>query len=102
MGRRAAPKPKLLGAKLLTIRKIHGLTQQQLGDMLKERTARISEFEMGKRLPNLLLLVAYARLGGIPMEFLVIDEIDLAYFTQYVGAKHRGETTIPITLYWRQ
>lgn len=102
MGKRAVPKPKHIGAKLLAVRKAHDLTQQQLGDILKAKTARISEFERGKRLPNLLLLVAYARLGGIPMEFLVIDEIDLDYFTQYVGARFRGETTTPITLYWRK
>jgi hypothetical protein len=30
----------------------------------------------------------------------VADEIDVPYFTQYVAAKHRGEVTIPVTLFW--
>ena len=102
MSKRPVPKPKHLGVKLLTIRKIHGLTQRQLADMLKVEAARISAFELGRRLPSLQVLVAYARLAGIPMEFLVIDEIDVPYFTQYVGAKHRGEVTIPVTLYWHK
>jgi transcriptional regulator with XRE-family HTH domain len=101
VGKHPIPKPKHLGVKLLTVRKIHGLTQVQLAAMLKVEAPRISEFELGRRLPNLQTLVAYARLGRIPMEFLVVDEVDLPYFTQYVGAKYRGEETIPITLYWR-
>jgi transcriptional regulator with XRE-family HTH domain len=100
MGKRALPKPKYLAAKLLAIRKTHELTQNQLADKIKVKAKRISEFELGRRTPNLILLLHYARLAEIPMEFLVIDEVDVAYFTQYVGAKYRGEVTIPITLYW--
>ena len=100
MGRRTVPKPKRLAAKLLAIRKTHGLTQTQLADVVKTKAPRISEFEYGKRTPDLILLLRYARLADIPMEFLVADEVDVLYFTQYVRAKHQGEVTIPITLYW--
>lgn len=64
--------------------------------MLKAKTTRISEFELGKRLPNLLLLAAYARLGDIPMEFLVLDGIDVAYFTD--NAVLAGITTSSVDL----
>jgi transcriptional regulator with XRE-family HTH domain len=77
MGRRAVQKPKHLAAKLLAIRKTHGLTQRQLGDRIKTKAARVSEFEHGKRTPDLILLLRYARLAGIPLEHLVDDDVDL-------------------------
>lgn len=77
MGRRALPKPKHLPAKLLAIRKAHGLTQHQLGDKIKTKAPRISEFEHGRRTPDLILLLRYARLAGIPLEHIVDDDLDL-------------------------
>lgn len=76
----ATPKPKHLAAKLLTIRKTHGLTQQQLGNKIKTTASRISEFERGRRSPDLILLLAYARLADIPIEHIVDDDIDLTSF----------------------
>jgi hypothetical protein len=38
---------------------------------------RISEFELGKREPSLLTLLAYARVAGIHLEDLVDDNIAL-------------------------
>jgi len=37
--------------------------------------ARISEYERGAREPNVLLLLSYARLAHIPLEYLVDDKI---------------------------
>ena len=78
MGRRAAQKPNHLAAKLLAIRKTHGLTQQQLGDKIKTKAARVSEFEHGKRTPDLILLLHYARLAGIPLEHIVDDNLEVS------------------------
>jgi transcriptional regulator with XRE-family HTH domain len=39
--------------------------------------AQISNYEQGKREPPLQLLLAYARLAGIPLEILADDEMDL-------------------------
>lgn len=39
--------------------------------------ARLSEYERGRRMPSLRLLVYYARLARIPLEFIVDDDIDL-------------------------
>jgi transcriptional regulator with XRE-family HTH domain len=39
--------------------------------------ARISEYEHGTREPNLLVLLAYARLAEIPLEYIIDDDLDL-------------------------
>ncbi|HEV2802782.1 MAG TPA: hypothetical protein VGW12_20085 [Pyrinomonadaceae bacterium] len=39
--------------------------------------ASISLYEQGKREPPLLVLLAYARIGGATMEMLVDDEVSL-------------------------
>jgi len=42
------------------------------------RTAvRVSEYESGKRVPDLLVLLRYATLAGVSMETLVDDEMKL-------------------------
>jgi len=38
---------------------------------------RISEFELGKREPSLLTLLAYARVAGVHLEDLVDDNLEL-------------------------
>jgi hypothetical protein len=38
---------------------------------------RVSEFELGKRDPSLLTLLAYARVAGVHLEVLVDDDIAL-------------------------
>jgi hypothetical protein len=37
----------------------------------------ISDFELGKREPNLIVLLAYSRLSNIPLNNIVDDELDL-------------------------
>ena len=39
--------------------------------------SQISEFENDKREPPVQVLLCYARVAGIPMEFLVDDELSL-------------------------
>jgi transcriptional regulator with XRE-family HTH domain len=38
---------------------------------------RISEFECGRRQPTVLVLLAYARVAGIPLEEIIDDELEL-------------------------
>jgi hypothetical protein len=40
-------------------------------------SARISEYEHGTREPNMLTLLAYARLAGVPLEQIVDDNTPL-------------------------
>ncbi|HEX8142204.1 MAG TPA: helix-turn-helix transcriptional regulator [Pyrinomonadaceae bacterium] len=82
MGRTARPKPERLAAKLYAIRSRLDITQGELIKRLGYRKSplypsSISEFEQGKREPPLLVLSAYAKLVGVPMEMLVDDDQDL-------------------------
>ena len=77
--RRQTIKIKNLSAKLLFIRKHLRLSQSQLAARLRCRPhyGRVSEFELGRRTPNLLTLLDYAQLGGIHIDDLVDDEVEL-------------------------
>jgi len=84
MGHRAVQKPKHLAEKLLAVRRSFGLTQPQMAQRLGVPSYvlfyhRISEFEHGRRIPNVLVLLAYARAANIPLEALVNDEIELKF-----------------------
>ena len=75
------PRPKHLANKLLKIRRSLGLSQgemvQQLGvqDLIHYTT--ISKYELDKNEPPLAILLAYARLVGIPVEQIIDDELEL-------------------------
>lgn len=82
MGQSARPRPHRLGPKLRQIRNLLGLTQEQMAEAVKHiasppRAGHISEFELGRREPSLLFLLAVARSVHLPMEVLVDDELDL-------------------------
>jgi transcriptional regulator with XRE-family HTH domain len=65
------PKPQHLAAKLLAIREHLGLSQYQLSLLLEvKHYSRLSEFERGRRTPDLVIVLRYARAAGIPMEFM--------------------------------
>ena len=110
MGNRR-PTPRHLAAKLLAIRENFGLSQYRLARLLQvECYAGLSEFERGRRMPNWRVLIYYARLAGIPLEFIVDDDIDLDYFKKYLTVvdQRRGELNQPdeptdhhMMLFWR-
>jgi transcriptional regulator with XRE-family HTH domain len=60
------PRPKHLAKKLLQIRRSLGVSQG-------EHTT-ISKYELNKNEPPLAILLAYARLAGIPVEQIIDDE----------------------------
>jgi len=72
-------RPKRLAEKLLTIRQDLGLSQSQMVQRLnfKGQYGRISEYELGKRQPSVLVLLSYARVAGLHIDDLVDDETDL-------------------------
>jgi transcriptional regulator with XRE-family HTH domain len=74
------PRPKHLAKKLLQIRRSLGVSQ---GEMVKRLGIQdlidhtsISKYELDKNEPPLAILLAYARLAGIPVE-QIDDEIEL-------------------------
>jgi transcriptional regulator with XRE-family HTH domain len=89
------PRPKHLAKKLLAIREHLGLSQIRLvmAMRLEGELAyhRISEYETGRRMPSLMVTLAYARAAAIPMEYLADDEVDLQAFRNYLTlANARG------------
>lgn len=83
MGHRGYAPPKHLAAKLLAIRQSLGLSQPHMtkllvGDPYRMFYARLSEFERGRRVPSLQVLLAYARAANIPLENIVDDDMALS------------------------
>jgi len=81
MGQGSRAKPKRLGEKLLGIRNSLGLSQNGIArrmgmsDVLTQ--SNVSEFESGRREPSLLVLLQYARVGGVTIDILADDMVDL-------------------------
>jgi transcriptional regulator with XRE-family HTH domain len=92
MGARARHKPKHLAAKLRRIREAFGLSQngmiKRMGaeEMLGQNT--ISEYELGKREPPLLVLLKYAEVAGVCLDVLANDKLNLPARLP-AKAKHR-------------
>lgn len=81
MGKASREKPARLAEKLLQIRTALGLSQNGMLRRLeiadKGYRNYISDFENGVREPPLPVLLKYARAAGVPMEWLVDDDLDL-------------------------
>ncbi|HEX9929504.1 MAG TPA: hypothetical protein VGB02_13280 [Pyrinomonadaceae bacterium] len=59
-----------------------GLSQPRMYELLKDENmplyvGYIGSFEIGKKVPSLLIILKYARIAGITMEVIVDDELDL-------------------------
>jgi transcriptional regulator with XRE-family HTH domain len=81
MGRASRHIPVRLAEKLRDIRLSLGLSQSEMLKRLDVEDLiayqRISEYELGKREPLLLVLLAYARVANISTDILIEDEADL-------------------------
>ena len=81
MGTMARLKPKRLAEKLRQIRAALGLSQngmiRRMGteELMAQNT--ISEYELGKREPPLLVLLKYAEAAGVCLDILANDKLDL-------------------------
>ncbi|HEX8843260.1 MAG TPA: helix-turn-helix transcriptional regulator [Pyrinomonadaceae bacterium] len=77
----ARQRPKRLAEKLLQIRLALGLSQTEMHRRLGVEDeilyTRISDYELDKAEPTLMILLKYARVAGVHMEEIVDDEIDL-------------------------
>lgn len=104
------PTPQHLATKLQAIRESFGVSQYRLAGLLQVGRTHLSEFEWGRRVPSWIILLRYARLADIPLEFIVDDDIDLDYFKKYLTVvdQRRGELNEPenptnhhMILFWR-
>jgi transcriptional regulator with XRE-family HTH domain len=81
MGTNQRVNPKRLAEKLRYIRASLNLTQEELLRRLDieglATQGKISEFESGKRVPSLLIVLQYARLAGVHVEDIIDDGTDL-------------------------
>ena len=81
MARGARERPGRLSEKLLTIRQALGLSQtemlRRLGADDRMVYSRISEFEIGKGEPSLIILLEYARVAGVCVDVLIDDKLEL-------------------------
>lgn len=81
MGAKPRHKPERLAEKLLKVRIGLGLSQNELisrlgvGDFLTQN--RISDYELGKGEPPLIILLEYARAANVIADVLIDDELDL-------------------------
>lgn len=90
-------RPALLKNKLLAIRDFLNVGQVDMASKLESeilayssrpyqiKPGRTSEYENGRREPNLFVLMAYARLAKVHLEDLVNDEISLEIFRLRLG-----------------
>lgn len=81
MGTKPRSKPERLAEKLVQIRTALGLSQSGMLARLEAEelivVKQISAYEVGKREPNLTILLQYARVAGVPTEVLIDDHLDL-------------------------
>jgi transcriptional regulator with XRE-family HTH domain len=77
----ARSRPQRLAEKLLMIRNALGISQTELWKRLGVEDeipyTRISDYELDKSEPTLMILLQYARVAGVHMEALVDDELNL-------------------------
>jgi len=83
MGTKPRIKPERLAEKLREIRLALGLSQAEMWKRLGVEDLivfkQISAYEMGKREPPLIILLRYARVAGVYVDFLIDDELNLPH-----------------------
>jgi transcriptional regulator with XRE-family HTH domain len=79
MGRSRRNKPLQLSHKLFASRKRLQMSQTEMARALglTVHYSAVSNFELGTREPDLLVVLRYARLAGVPMETIVDDNLNL-------------------------
>lgn len=81
MKKTPATRPKRLAEKLRQIRLALGLSQSEMLDRLgfSETLFRgnISQYELGRREPPLMVLLAYAEAANVYVDVLIKDSVDL-------------------------
>ena len=81
MGKGIRPKPERLAEKLRQIRLAFGLSQTEMLKRLGVEDLisyhRISDYELGKNEPPLMILLQYARVAGVSTDVLIDDDLDL-------------------------
>ena len=103
---RARNRPKLLPDKLLAIREFLSVGQVDMASKLQSeilshsrkqyqiKRSRISEWENGRREPDLFVMIAYVRLGHVHIESVVDDNVSLEHFRKRLGKEFDYSTCL--------
>ena len=67
---------KEIGTKIKILRKVRGLTQQQLAEKLDVGRATVSNYEIGRRSPHLKELERLAQALGVGLDYFGITQSD--------------------------
>ena len=83
MGTRRRNQPKHLGRKLRQVRAGLGVGQKEMARLLGKAEhgvapGMVSRFERGMLEPSLIVILEYARLGGVAVEELIDDTLELS------------------------
>jgi transcriptional regulator with XRE-family HTH domain len=97
MGTKPRAMPERLADKLRQIRLALGLSQAEMLSRLGVQdlivVKQISAYELGKREPSLVVLLAYARAANVIADVLIDDELDLPVklpsAKKHEGVRHR-------------
>ncbi len=93
MGRAARMRPERLATKLRAVRDSLGLSQSEMWKRLgieeKVSYKAISSYETGTTEPPLPVLLTYAKLAGICVDYLIDDSLDLPLRRPSI-VKHRN------------
>ncbi len=65
------------GKKLRILRKQHGLTQKQLGEVLGVNQTHVTRMEKGEKTPNAAMIIKIARFFNVTADQLMMDELEL-------------------------
>jgi DNA-binding XRE family transcriptional regulator len=77
---------KLMPQKLLLIREYLKVSQRVMAQLLElPKKGRVSEYEDGVHEPNLMVTLAYSRLGKVSMASVVDDEVNVNEFCEQLG-----------------
>ena len=82
MGRGKREQPKRISEKVREIRLKMELTQEAMYEALtrqgiKVHRGYVSLYEIGERVPSLLVTLAYAHVAGVSTDLLIDDKLDL-------------------------
>lgn len=75
----ARRKPKKLARKLLVVRQRLGVSQTEMARLLqlKKTYTVVSSYETGRREPDLIVLLRYAKVAKVSTDILIDDTKDL-------------------------
>jgi hypothetical protein len=106
----ARNRPKFLHEKLRRLREHLNVDEPNMAEKLRSEIAsqskreieikrhRISDFELGRSEPDLLMILAYARLGKVRMDSIIDDDVSVPAFRERLGKEFRpGKTAGQLT-----